>query len=366
MIPIKPEVNLAISQALTAEQAASHGLAGVHCMRFGRCLLRRGGGVEKHRFEGGALQPQGLRLASEAVQGAALALEGVDHVKGCHGLAPGVLCVGHSVTDHVLQEHLEHAPGLLIDEARDALDAATPGQAPDGGLGDALDVVPACGQGSVRGLAAGGKGSARRPAGWGRAKAPELAGYCGSLAELTQGGRGAGQVAGLLSAAQSSGPGPEDLAVALGTALAQALAALAASGHACCVGVCAGVFAGELLSANAESCELMGFEGCTPRQQTPFPPPCMPSCERCSPSFLHSSTHLQSPSTMARTKQTARKSTGGKAPRKQLATKAARKSAPATGGVKKPHRYRPGTVALREIRKYQKSTELLIRCLDLA
>ena len=64
---------------------------------------------------------------------------------------------------------------------------------------------------------------------------------------------------------------------------------------------------------------------------------------------------------MARTKQTARKSTGGKAPRKQLASKAARKSAPSTGGVKKPHRFRPGTVALREIRRYQKSTELLIR-----
>jgi histone H3 len=45
----------------------------------------------------------------------------------------------------------------------------------------------------------------------------------------------------------------------------------------------------------------------------------------------------------------------------QLSTKAARKSAPATGGVKKPRRYRPGTVALREIRRYQKSTELLIR-----
>ncbi|XP_062040919.1 uncharacterized protein LOC133754431 [Lepus europaeus] len=70
---------------------------------------------------------------------------------------------------------------------------------------------------------------------------------------------------------------------------------------------------------------------------------------------------LSAVSAMARTKQTARKSTGGKAPRKQLATKAARKSAPATGGVKKPHRYRPGTVALREIRRYQKSTELLIR-----
>ena len=64
---------------------------------------------------------------------------------------------------------------------------------------------------------------------------------------------------------------------------------------------------------------------------------------------------------MARTKQTARKSTGGKAPRKMLATKAARKSAPAPGGIKKPHFYRPGTVALREIRKYQKSTEFLIR-----
>ena len=30
-------------------------------------------------------------------------------------------------------------------------------------------------------------------------------------------------------------------------------------------------------------------------------------------------------------------------------------------GTKKPHKYRPGTVALREIRRYQKSTELLIR-----
>jgi len=30
-------------------------------------------------------------------------------------------------------------------------------------------------------------------------------------------------------------------------------------------------------------------------------------------------------------------------------------------GMKTPHRYRPGTVALREIRRYQKSTELLIR-----
>jgi len=62
---------------------------------------------------------------------------------------------------------------------------------------------------------------------------------------------------------------------------------------------------------------------------------------------------------MARTKQQARKSTGGKAPR-IVASKSARKSALA-GGIKRPHRFRPGTVALREIRKYQKSTDLLIR-----
>ena len=64
---------------------------------------------------------------------------------------------------------------------------------------------------------------------------------------------------------------------------------------------------------------------------------------------------------MARTKQTARKSTGGKAPRKGMATKSARLMGARSGGVKKPHRYRPGTVALREIRRYQKSTDLLIR-----
>jgi hypothetical protein len=36
----------------------------------------------------------------------------------------------------------------------------------------------------------------------------------------------------------------------------------------------------------------------------------------------------------------------GKAPRKQLTTKAARKTAAATGGVKKPHRFRPGMCSL--------------------
>ncbi len=111
---------------------------------------------------------------------------------------------------------------------------------------------------------------------------------------------------------------------------------------------------------------------------------------------------------MSRTKQTARKSTGGKAPRLHLVTMAARlKSAEeqkctataavaaarraeqrahaaevavrranvelaqarqqeaaaqgAPGGIKKPHRYHPGTVALHKIRKFQKSTDLLIQ-----
>lgn len=61
---------------------------------------------------------------------------------------------------------------------------------------------------------------------------------------------------------------------------------------------------------------------------------------------------------MVRYKQTPRRSEGGKAPRKHLATKAARKSAP---GTRKPHRFRPGTVALKEIRRYQGTTGNLIR-----
>lgn len=69
---------------------------------------------------------------------------------------------------------------------------------------------------------------------------------------------------------------------------------------------------------------------------------------------------------MARTKQTARKcvSSGDNALRKLIAARRNRNgpgSGPGqTGGFKRPHRYRPGVVALREIRKYQKSTALLI------
>ncbi|KAF9222987.1 histones H3 and H4, partial [Gyrodon lividus] len=68
---------------------------------------------------------------------------------------------------------------------------------------------------------------------------------------------------------------------------------------------------------------------------------------------------------MACTKQTARKTkqlVERHPASKYLAAKATRKTAAqTTGGVKKPRRFRPGTVALREIRRYQKSTELFIR-----
>jgi histone H3 len=66
---------------------------------------------------------------------------------------------------------------------------------------------------------------------------------------------------------------------------------------------------------------------------------------------------------MVRTKTTVRKSDpetvkAMRAPKKPKGT-----ADSADGGVKikKPHRFRPGTVALREIRRYQKSVELLIR-----
>ena len=79
--------------------------------------------------------------ASEAVEGTSLPLESVDNIHGGHGLPLGVLSVGDSVPDDVLQEHLQHTPGLLVDQPRDPLDASTSGQAADGRLGDALDII---------------------------------------------------------------------------------------------------------------------------------------------------------------------------------------------------------------------------------
>ena len=80
-------------------------------------------------------------LTAESVQGASLALEGVDHIHGSHGLPLGVLGVGDGITDDVLEENLENTTGLLVDEAGDTLDTATASQTADGGLGDTLDVI---------------------------------------------------------------------------------------------------------------------------------------------------------------------------------------------------------------------------------
>ena len=81
-------------------------------------------------------------LTSESVQGAALPLEGIDHIHGGDSLPLGMLGVGDGIPDDILQEDLQDSPGLLVDEARDTLDTAAASQTPDGGLGDALDVVP--------------------------------------------------------------------------------------------------------------------------------------------------------------------------------------------------------------------------------
>ena len=49
--------------------------------------------------------------------------------------------------------------------------------------------------------------------------------------------------------------------------------------------------------------------------------------------------------------------TGSKASKSEQAKK---KTAPAEGGMKRKMRWRPGTVALREIKRYQKATTLLL------
>lgn len=114
------------------------------------------------------LVPVASGLTAKAVKGASLPLEGVDHVHGGDGLPLGMLGVGDSVTDYILQKYLlynrrqspspvslwtvtlceimaknylENAPSLLVDETGDALHSATTCQTTDGGLRNALDVI---------------------------------------------------------------------------------------------------------------------------------------------------------------------------------------------------------------------------------
>ena len=78
-------------------------------------------------------------------------------------------------------------------------------------------------------------------------------------------------------------------------------------------------------------------------------------CPTCTRPFFPSSVV---PSERARTKASAKKAAGGKSPKvKAKKTKSSKKG----GGKGGKRRYKPGTVALREIRKIQKSGALLIK-----
>ena len=113
-------------------------LATVHHYILCYSSIERCGGPEKGLFHLSVLQ---WCLTAETVQCASLAFQGVHNVHGSDCFPLGVLSVGDSIADNVLEEHLQHATGLFVDKARDTLDTATAGQTANGGLGDTLDVV---------------------------------------------------------------------------------------------------------------------------------------------------------------------------------------------------------------------------------
>ena len=80
-------------------------------------------------------------LASESVQSSALSLQSIDNIHGSDSLPLGVLSVGDSISDYILQEYFENSSGLLIDQSRDSLHSASSCQTSDSRLGDSLDVI---------------------------------------------------------------------------------------------------------------------------------------------------------------------------------------------------------------------------------
>lgn len=100
------------------------------------------GGSEKNRFVTCIERRESVsNLTAETVEGTALTLQGVDDIHGGDGLPFRVLGVGDGVTDHVLEEHLQHATCLLVDKAGYTLDTATTSETADRRLRDALDVI---------------------------------------------------------------------------------------------------------------------------------------------------------------------------------------------------------------------------------
>ena len=81
------------------------------------------------------------RLASKAVQSAALTLQRIHDIHGSDGLSLGVFSVGDSIANDVLEEDLEHATCLLVDETGDTLNSTSTCQPTNSRLRYALDVV---------------------------------------------------------------------------------------------------------------------------------------------------------------------------------------------------------------------------------
>jgi len=91
--------------------------------------------VTKHKFSV-------IPLTIVTIESATRALEGIDNVHGGHGLSPGVLCVGHSVSDDFFEEDLDDRAGFFVDETRDALHTTAASKTTDRRLGNFLDIVP--------------------------------------------------------------------------------------------------------------------------------------------------------------------------------------------------------------------------------
>ncbi len=82
-------------------------------------------------------------LSSEAVQSASLSFQRVHDVHGGDGLSLGVLCVSNGITNDVLQEHLQHTAGLLVDQTGNTLDSTAASETTNSGFGDGPGCYPA-------------------------------------------------------------------------------------------------------------------------------------------------------------------------------------------------------------------------------
>ena len=80
-------------------------------------------------------------LSTKSIESAALTLQGIDNVHGSDSLSLGVVSVSDRVANDALQKDAQNGAGLFVNQVADALDTTTAGEAANGGLGDALNVV---------------------------------------------------------------------------------------------------------------------------------------------------------------------------------------------------------------------------------